>query len=157
MPFLVLPKCGIYIKPVQLGEQFWIGCDDEANREFMNVPDFDPARYTPEPSFYQNDVYPILSTYLPPFRDQTPSGSWAGLIAYNTVDYLPYIFQNENLIVAGGDSGSGIMKADSLGRIVQSLYRLGPDSEASLYGNVSYRVSKLGIGKRSVELEEWVL
>ncbi len=73
------------------------------------------------------------------------------------MDYLPYIFQNENLIVAGGDSGSGIMKADSLGRIVESLYRLGPDSEASLYGNVSYRVSKLGIGKRSVELEEWVL
>ncbi len=44
MPFIVLPKCGIYIKPVQLGEQFWIGCDDEANREFMNVPDFNPAR-----------------------------------------------------------------------------------------------------------------
>jgi len=157
MPFLVLPKCGIYVKPVRQGEQFWIGCDDEPNRELMNIPDFDPERYIPEPSFYQNDIYPVLSTYLPPFRDQSPSGSWAGLIAYNTLDHLAYIFQNENLIVAGGDSGSGIMKADSLGRIVESLYRLGPDSEAPLYGNISYPVSRLGIKKRSVEQEEWLL
>jgi FAD-dependent oxidoreductase domain-containing protein 1 len=157
MPFLIMPKCGIYVKPVRSGEQFWIGCDDEPNREFINTPDFDPLRYTPELSFYQNDVYPILNAYLPAFRDQSPSGSWAGLIAYNTLDYLPYIFQNENLIVVGGDSGSGIMKADSLGRITDALYRLGPDAQATLFGNISYPVSRLGVRKRSVELEEWVL
>jgi FAD-dependent oxidoreductase domain-containing protein 1 len=157
LPFIILPKCAIYVKPVRFGEQFWIGCDYEASKEFVNLPDFDPAAYTPEVSYYDNDVYPVLSSYLPSFQDQSPSSSWAGLIAYNTIDYLPYVFQNENLIVIGGDSGSGIMKADSLGRIVDSLYRQGPDSEASLFGNVSYSVSKLGVKKRSVELEEWVL
>jgi FAD-dependent oxidoreductase domain-containing protein 1 len=157
VPFIVLPKCGIYAKPVRMGEQFWIGCDDEANRAFINNPEYDPANYTPELSYYQKDVYPVLNAYLPHFHDQAPSGMWAGLIAYNTLDHLPYIFQHENLIVAGGDSGSGIMKADSLGRTVEALYRLGPDSEASLYGDVAYPVSKLGVKKRSVELEEWVL
>jgi FAD-dependent oxidoreductase domain-containing protein 1 len=158
IPFVVLPKCGIYAKPVRMGEQLWIGCDDELNRAFIDTPDFDPARYTPEPSYYQNGVYPVLSSYFPHFRDINPSGMWAGLIAYNTLDYLPYVFESGgNLIVVGGDSGSGIMKADSLGRVVEALYRLGPDSEALLYGNVSYPVSKLGVKKRSVEREEWVL
>lgn len=155
MPFTILPKCGIYIKPVKMGEQFWIGCDDEMNREFINQPDFDPVTYVPEPSFYQNEVYPVVTSYFPQFQNQSPSGMWAGLIAYNTMDYLPCIFQSENLIVVGGDSGSGIMKSDSLGRIVDALYR--QKSEAELYGGVMYRVEKLGIRKRSVESEEWVL
>ncbi len=157
IPFTILPKCGIYLKPVRMGEQFWIGCDEEMNSEYMDLPGFEPDRYTAEPSYYQNNIYPVLTSYFPPFRDQTPSGMWAGLMAYNTMDFLPLIFQYENLIVAGGDSGSGIMKTDSLGKIVESLYRQGPESDAMLFGNVPYRVSKLGVKKRSVEPEEWVL
>ena len=157
IPFMVLPKCGIYVKPVRMGEQFWIGCDEEMNREYIDLPDFDPDRYVAEPDYYQREIYPVLSSYFPSFRNLAPSGMWAGLMAYNTMDYLPLVFQHENVIVVGGDSGSGIMKADSLGRIVESLYRLGPESEASLFGDVLYRVSKLGVKKRSVEPEEWVL
>jgi glycine/D-amino acid oxidase-like deaminating enzyme len=55
---------------------------------------------------------------------------WAGLYANNTVDYLP--FAEGNLIVVGGDSGSGIMRGDALGRIVDALYR--EEADASLYG-----------------------
>ena len=157
IPFTVLPKCGIYLKPVRAGEQFWIGCDEEMNREYIDLPDYEPGKYSAELTYYQRNIYPVLTSYFLPFRDKAPSGMWAGLIAYNTMDFLPLIFQYENLIVAGGDSGSGIMKADSLGRIVESLYSEGPESEAMLFGNVPYRVSKLGVKKRSVEQEEWVL
>ena len=144
MPFTILPKSSIYLKSVQMGEQFWIGCDDEVNREFLNLPDFDMAKYNAEPSYYQKQIYPILTSYFPHFENLGPSSMWAGLIAYNTLDYLPYVFAHENLIVVGGDSGSGIMKADALGRIVDSVYREGPDGEASLYGKVSYPRIKIG-------------
>ena len=115
------------------------------------------ATYTAEPSYYQKEIYPVLTSYFPYFENQVPSSMWAGLIAYNTLDYLPVVFAHDNLIVVGGDSGSGIMKADALGRIVDSVYREGPDGEAPLYGNVSYRCARLGIRKRSVEREEWLL
>jgi FAD-dependent oxidoreductase domain-containing protein 1 len=157
MPFTILPRCSIYLKPVQTGEQFWIGCDDEMNREFVNLPDFDSTKYVAEPSYYQKEIYPVLASYFPNFENLVPSSMWAGLISYNTIDYLPYVFAYENLIVVGGDSGSGIMKGDALGRIVDSVYRDGPDAEVSLYGNIPYHVAKLGVKKRSVEPEEWLL
>lgn len=157
MPFTILPKCAIYLKPVEMGEQFWIGCDDEMNRAFINLPDFDPAAYNAEPSYYQKEIYPVLTSYFPQFENLNPSGMWAGLIAYNTVDHLPYVFAYENLIVVGGDSASGIMKGDALGRIVDAVYRQGPDAEALLYGNLPYQASKIGFEKRSVEPEEWLI
>jgi hypothetical protein len=55
----------------------------------------------------------------------------------------------------GGDSGSGMMKGDSLGRIVDFLYR--EENEALLYGEIPYRASKLSFGKRDVQKEEWVI
>ena len=57
--------------------------------------------------------------------------------------------------MVGGDSGSGIMKGDALGRIVDALYR--ERDEASLYGGVPYGVSKIGFEKRDVKREEWVI
>ncbi len=80
---------------------------------------------------------------------------WAGLYSYNTLDYLPFAFRGDNLIVVGGDSGSGIMKGDSLGRIVDALSR--DEEEAILYGDIPYKTSKIGFAKRDVEREEWVI
>jgi glycine/D-amino acid oxidase-like deaminating enzyme len=80
---------------------------------------------------------------------------WAGLYGYNALDYLPFAFREQNLIVVGGDSGSGMMKGDSLGRIVDALYR--EEGETLLYGEIPYRTSKLSFEKRDVEREEWVI
>jgi glycine/D-amino acid oxidase-like deaminating enzyme len=80
---------------------------------------------------------------------------WAGLYSYNTVDFLPFVFKENNLIVVGGDSGSGIMKGDSLGRITSAIY--GDREEGGLYGDIPYKVSKLSFERRDVEREEWVI
>ena len=80
---------------------------------------------------------------------------WAGLYSYNTIDSTPFAFRHENLIVVGGDSGSGIMKGDALGRIVDALYR--EQNETTLFGDVPYATSKIGFDKRDVEREEWVI
>ena len=47
------------------------------------------------------------------------------------------------------------MKGDSLGRVVDALYR--DEEETPLYGGTYYRTSKLGFDRRDVEKEEWVI
>ena len=157
IPMVILPKSGVHFKPVSEERKFWIACEDEVNRPYINIPDKDLDSYRAEPGYYERGVLPVLSAYFPQFRNARPESMWAGLYAYNTVDYLPYAFREGNLIVVGGDSGSGIMKGDALGRIVDALYREGDDSSASLYGGTAYGVSKIGFEKRDVKREEWVI
>jgi len=156
LPLLViLPKAGVHFKPVSEEGDFWIACEDEVNRPFIHLPDRDLTRYTAEQEYYERSVNPILSAYFPGFRNVRVKAMWAGLYSYNTLDNLPFVFRQDNLIVVGGDSGSGIMKGDSLGRIVDAVYR--DEEEASLYGDVRYRTSKIGFDRRSVEREEWII
>jgi hypothetical protein len=55
----------------------------------------------------------------------------------------------------GGASGSGILKADSMGRIAAALY--GGEEFANLYGERKFKVSDLGLKNRSVEPEKLVI
>ena len=154
-PMIILPKAGVHFKPVSDEGVFWVACEDEVKQPFINLPSHDLQSYHAEMSYYERSVYPILTSYFPDFRTSRLKAMWAGLYAYNTVDKLPFAFKDENLIVVGGDSGSGIMKGDSLGRIADALYR--DETEAVLYGDVSYRVSKVGFENRDVQREEWVI
>ena len=155
LPLVILPKGGVHFKPVNEENCFWIACEDDVNRAFIDLPEHDLDKYPAERKYFENGIYPILSSYFPHFGESTIKAMWAGLYAYNTIDNLPFVFRNKNLIVVGGDSGSGIMKGDSLGRIVDAVYR--DEDEASLYGEVPYRTSKLNFESRDVEKEEWTL
>jgi FAD-dependent oxidoreductase domain-containing protein 1 len=155
LPLVILPKAGVHFKPVSEEGDFWIACEDEVNRPFIDLPEHELERYTAERDYYEKSVYPILTSYFPDFKDSRIKAMWAGLYSYNTIDSLPFVFRERNLIVVGGDSGSGIMKGDSLGRIVNSVYR--GEKETELYGETSYSTSKLSFDKRDVEREEWVI
>jgi FAD-dependent oxidoreductase domain-containing protein 1 len=155
LPMVILPKAGVHFKPVSEEGVFWIACEDEVNRPFIDLPEHDLEKYQAERSYYERSVYPILTSYFPEFRNSTVKAMWAGLYSYNTVDNLPFAFRHKNLIVVGGDSGSGIMKGDSLGRIVDALYR--GEKEALLCGDIRYDTSRIGFEKRDVEREEWVI
>jgi FAD-dependent oxidoreductase domain-containing protein 1 len=155
LPLVILPKGGVHFKPVNEENCFWIASEDEVNRPFIDLPEHDLDRYPAESKYFQNEIYPVLVSYFPDFRESVIKAMWAGLYAYNTLDNLPFVFRDENLIVVGGDSGSGIMKGDSIGRIADAVYR--DQEEAALYGGTPYRTSKLGFEKRDVEREEWTL
>jgi glycine/D-amino acid oxidase-like deaminating enzyme len=155
LPLVILPKAGVHFKPVSEENVFWVACEDEVNRAFIDLPEHDLDRYMAESEYYEKSMYPVLSSYFPDFRGSKIKAMWAGLYSYNTLDNLPFVFRKQNLIVVGGDSGSGIMKGDSLGRIVDSVYREEDISE--LYGGTQYRASKLGFERRDVEREEWVI
>ncbi len=155
LPLVILPKSGVHFKPVSEENGFWVACEDEVNRPFIHAPDRDVNSYLAEPEFYEKSIKPILSAYFPVFANSRVKALWAGLYSYNTLDYLPFAFRNDNLIVVGGDSGSGIMKGDSLGRVVDAIYR--EEAEANLCGDVPYKVSRIGFDKREAEKEEWVI
>ena len=155
LPLVILPKSSVHFKPVSEEGDFWIACEDQVNRQYIDLPEHDLEKYQAEHEYYEKSIYPILTSYFPDFSGSRVRAMWAGLYSYNTIDSTPFAFRDQNLIVVGGDSGSGIMKGDALGRIVDALYR--EQSEATLFGEVPYGASKIGFGKRDVEKEEWVI
>ena len=155
IPMMILPKCGVHFKPVAEEGAIWVACEDEINRPFLDQPETDLDNYKAELEFYEKSVKPVLTGYFPAFGPARIKAMWAGLYSYNTVDYLPFVFRENNLIVVGGDSGSGIMKGDALGRIVDAVYR--EEEEAVLFGDRPYKTSRLSFDRRNVEREEWVI
>jgi glycine/D-amino acid oxidase-like deaminating enzyme len=155
VPVIILPKSGVHIKPVKESMEFWIACEDDVNREFIDMPEESLDYYQPERNYYERNVYPVLKEYLPSFKNSQLKNMWAGLYSFNTLDYLPFVFEQSGLIVVGGDSGSGIMKGDALGIIVGAVYK--GESEALLYGDVPYDPSRVGFASRAVDREQWVI
>ncbi|EQD70982.1 sarcosine oxidase related protein, partial [mine drainage metagenome] len=74
---------------------------------------------------------------------------------YNTADMTPTIFKELNLTVISGTSGSGIMKADAIGRIAAATFS-GLD-KAKLFGNLDFNVSDIGVTRRKARMEQMIL
>ncbi|MCJ7574787.1 FAD-binding oxidoreductase, partial [Candidatus Bathyarchaeota archaeon] len=67
----------------------------------------------------------------------------------------PVVYSGGGIVYVGASSGSGIMKSDALGRIAAANYY--GEEEAELYGGYRFRVADLGVKKRHVEHEAFVL
>ncbi len=93
--------------------------------------------------------------YFPAFQGLRPEHAWAGHYADHLPDSTPFVERLEGAIVVGGTSGSGIMKADSLGRIVAGFYA-GQD-KVELGDGQYVKVTDLGLKNRSVPPEEFVI
>jgi glycine/D-amino acid oxidase-like deaminating enzyme len=150
LPFTILPEHKVLIRPFPGESVFWLGCADEFPRAFKLEDEPQP-----EKNYYQYGIYQVLAKYFPQFKDCRPTSSFAGLYEINTVDGQPIVFEENDLIVVGGASGSGIMKADGIGRIAAALYS--GEDYAFLYGDRKFKVSDLGIKNRRVEQEKLIL
>lgn len=150
VPFTILPKPSVYFKPAPEEDAFWLSYGDEFPRAFELE-----ENPQPEENFYQYGIYQVLMKYFPQFKNCQPFSSFAGLYAINTLDGQPMIFEENDLMVVGGASGSGIMKADAIGRIAAALYS--GEEYALLYGDRNFKVSDLGIKSRHVEPEKLVI
>lgn len=149
-PFTIVPSHGIYMRPAPREKSFWVGVADEVGRGFGFVEDPSAER-----DFYNLNMKQVLESYFTSFRESRITGMWAGYYSNNTIDMNPYIFDQLNMIIATGTSGSGILKGDAVGRIVSALYS--GKEEAALYGGKRIKTSALGIEKRNVEIEEFIL
>jgi glycine/D-amino acid oxidase-like deaminating enzyme len=150
LPFTIFPKPSMYIRPAPEEEAFWLAYADEFPRAFRIEDNPEP-----EENFYRYGLYQVLVKYFPQFADCQPFSAFAGLYEINTIDGQPLIFEENGLMVVGGASGSGILKADAIGRIATSLYN--GEEYASLYGDVKFKVNDLGLKNRRVEPEKLVI
>lgn len=150
LPFTILPNPRILIRPFPSEGVFWIGYADDFPRAFK-IED-DPQ---PEKNFYQYGIYQVLVKYFPQFKNCRPTSAFAGLYEINTLDGQPVIFEKNDLFVVGGASGSGIMKADAIGRVAAALYS--GEEYALLYEDRKFKVSDLGLKERRVEPEKLVI
>ncbi len=146
MPMTFIPR-GPYIAPRIREKALWLGYSDDLGRPWG-------IDFTPEEHFYYDNIYPIVSKIFPVLRDIRPSSMWAGCYSINTIDENPIVFRTMNLVVATGGSGSGVMKADAIGRAVTSLL-LG-EEETVLYTGERLPVSWLGVRGRRAEPESFV-
>jgi len=150
LPFTVLPSPEVYIRPFPKEEVYWVGYADEFPRSYKLEED--PQA---EKRFYEYGIYQVLVKYFPQFKDCRPTSNFAGLYEVNTLDGNPIIFERKNLLVVGGASGSGITKADAIGRIAAAVYS--GEDYAYLYGDRRFRVSDLGLKERHIEPEGLIL
>jgi glycine/D-amino acid oxidase-like deaminating enzyme len=150
LPFTILPKPSAYIRPAPEEDAFWLAYADEFPRAF-EVED-NPE---PEENYYTYGLYQVFVKYFPQFIDCQPFSAFAGFYEINTIDGQPLIFEENDLMVVGGASGSGILKADAIGRIATALFN--GEGYALLYGDKEFKVSDLGLKNRNVEPEKLVI
>ncbi len=150
MPFTILPKPSAYVRPAPEEDALWLAYADDFPRAFK-IED----QPEPEENFYQYGLYQVMVKYFPQLMDCRPFSAFAGLYEVNVLDGQPLVFEEDGLIVVGGASGSGIMKADAMGRIAAGLYN--GENCALLYGGKKFKISDLGLKHRSVEPEKLVI
>ena len=150
LPFTILPKPSAYIRPAPEEDALWLAYADEFPRAFKIEEEPEP-----EENYYRYGLYQVMVKYFPQFTDCQPFSAFAGLYEINSIDGQPIIFEENGMMVVGGASGSGILKADSIGRIAAALYK--DEEYALLYGDRKFRVSDLSLKKRSVEPERLVI
>ncbi|MBI5388856.1 FAD-binding oxidoreductase [Candidatus Woesearchaeota archaeon] len=107
----------------------------------VNAAGFSPQQFT-------EGIQRVLSEYFSLFRTVKIKASDAGSYSYQVDDNQPFVdWVAPGLMVVGGDSGSGIMKADAIGRVAAALFGCGYKRENGkiilLHGNVPFDISLL--------------
>jgi len=146
LPFTILPG-EAYLRPA--AASFILG--------YAN-PDQAPGLEEPakaECDFFETRIRPQVVRYFPVFQGLAPSHAWAGHYDEHLPDSTPFAARLAGALVVGGSSGSGVMKADSLGRIVAGLFA-GLDV-VELGDGEQFRVADLGLKQRAGPREEFVI
>ena len=147
IPMTILPRNGVILRPLRKEKGFWVQAGDGLGRSFG----LEEEPVAEEP-FFNHNIYPILTEYLPCFTNLRSANSWAGFYDLNSVDSTPIITRVGNLIMAVGMSGSGLMKSDAVGRVATAIFE--GKEEATLFGDGRISTSQLGLTNRSVGKEE---
>jgi FAD-dependent oxidoreductase domain-containing protein 1 len=149
-PFTILPRGEAYFRPNSGERSFWLSSTAGIGQPFKIEEE--PIA---EENNYTYNIYPILSEYFPCFTNLRPVNSWAGFYDVNSVDFTPIVARISNCVLAAGMSGSGIMKADAVGRMTAALTE--GKEEAKLYGGRRISTQRLGLTNRTIPKEEFVI
>ncbi|HET7839169.1 MAG TPA: FAD-dependent oxidoreductase, partial [Rectinemataceae bacterium] len=158
-PNLILPAGQVYLTPILSRGILVAGRADDLGRAF-ELP-YEPAsRAFAEEGFFRSAIEPVLRSYFPGLAKAYPSGleiasSWAGHYDYYWPDRNPVVERSADLVWVGGSSGSGIMKADSIGRVAAA--KAVGDEGVELADGTDFAVADLSLRKRRVAEEDLVI
>ncbi|MFW3146169.1 MAG: NAD(P)/FAD-dependent oxidoreductase [Thermoplasmatota archaeon] len=149
VPALILPAGGAYIKPILDRKLMILGLADDLGQPYdMRDPGYDE-------DYFKLGIEPVIGHYFPLLRDYELKMRWAGYYAYHWPDKNPVIENIANLFWSSGTSGSGIMKADALGRITAG--RVLGKSNVSLFDGTIIASDILGLRDRRAGMEKFVI
>ena len=148
LPFTILPD-GAYLRPAPAAHSFIIGYANEDQAPGLE------ARPLAETEFFERRLRPQVEQYFPGFREVQPAYSWAGHYENHPPDSIAFVARLAGALVVGGASGSGIMKADSLGRVAAGLWA-GRD-QVALGDGGAFQVAAIGLTGRTLPPEEFVI
>ena len=151
IPILILPTGGVYIKPVLQNSMIMVGSANELGNPYQ-MDDYPPAA---DEGYFRNAIEPVLNHYFPQLRDYSLFSKWAGYYAYYWPDKNPVIEKVSNIQWVSGTSGSGIMKADAIGRITAAKNL--DLEEIELFDETKFHVADLSLKKRNVDAEELII
>jgi len=146
LPFTIMPG-GAYLRPST--GSFILGY---ANEDQPPSLENHPAA---ERDFFETRLRPQVEPIFPCFQGVEPAYAWAGHYADYLADSHPIVDRIGGVIVVGGDSGSGIMKADALGRIAAG--RFFRRDEVELADGRHFRVANLGLANRKLLPEDLII
>ncbi len=149
LPAIILPAGGVYMKPVPERRMLILGCADELGQPYQMK---DPG---PDPDYFELAIEPVLNHYFPRVTDYELALKWAGYYAYHWPDKNPVLETVANLTWVSGTSGSGIMKADAIGRVAAG--RLLDEKRVELADGTSFLVNRLSLRERAVENEKFII
>lgn len=162
-PFVILPT-GAVLKPVWPQRHLWIELEDSiahpiGTREDPGRDgrlDYNAAALGDREAF-ATDVLPAVTPYFPRLESSGTrlESAWGGYYSFSP-EGLPVLFEEPfGVIFVGGDSGSGVMKSDSIGRLVTALYE--GKREARLFSGQSYRLNRISLANRVAHEERIIL
>ncbi|HUT82253.1 MAG TPA: FAD-binding oxidoreductase [Candidatus Bathyarchaeia archaeon] len=151
IPIIILPTAGIYVKPILLNKLIMVGCANELGNPYQM------GKYPPdaENSYFENVIEPVLQHHFPKLKNYQLFSKWAGYYAYYWPDKNPVIEKISNIQWVSGTSGSGIMKADAIGRIAAARQLDLPTID--LFDKTKFNVQDLSLTKRNVSTEELII
>jgi len=149
VPALILPAGGTYVKPILDRNLMILGLAEDLGQPYhMKDPSTDEE-------YFNNGIVPVMNHYFPDLQDWELKMRWAGYYSYHWPDKNPVIESISNITWTAGTSGSGIMKADAIGRITAS--RIKGERASELFDGSSIEVSSLSLRERKVENESFVI
>ncbi len=150
-PILILPTGGVYVKPVLRNGIIMVGSANELGNPYQ-MDDYPPDA---NQEYFEFAIKPVLQHYFPKLNEFKILSKWAGYYAYYWPDKNPVIEKVSNIQWVSGTSGSGIMKADAIGRI-SAAKTLGLE-KVELFDGTKFQVDDLSLKRRKVDIEELII
>lgn len=149
VPALILPAGGTYVKPILHRNLMILGLADDLGQPYdMYNPD-------PDEEYFTRGIVPVMEHYFPHLTDWELKMRWAGYYSYHWPDKNPVVESISNFTWVAGTSGSGIMKADAIGRITAS--KIMNEETSILHDGSGFNVSDLSLRNRKVDNEAFVI